>query len=194
MQWQRQIRSTSLCGQGVLQHYHHYSIGKVCKPLLDCLVVVVRLTQGTGKDRCMRSVAHLCTGLLSYNKSYLKKSDSPSKTTCNIYGSTYCILFTLWIQFTDNGTEFINQLLHYIWQHFQIKQTFIAAYHLVPNGLSKRTIRKILDTLSHFTGCLISLGKTDSLTLLLLLVAQSDNALHFILFGSDKRLPYAMFL
>ncbi len=55
--------------------------------------------------------------------------------------STTCIIFS------DNGTEFRNEVVSEICSQFGIKQSFTAAHNPASNGLVERANRKIVEVL-----------------------------------------------
>ena len=52
---------------------------------------------------------------------------------------------------SDNGAEFINELIADICTAFNIQQTFIVAHHPASTGLVQTANRKILEALRHVT-------------------------------------------
>ncbi len=109
-----------------------------------------------------------------------------------------CPFTTPRVLLSDNGAEFANAVLASICQQYGITQTFITAYHPASNGLVERTNKKILEILRHLAS-----NFPDSWEDWLPQVAASINGSvnsstaktpHFVIYGSDKRLPYDMLL
>ncbi len=109
-----------------------------------------------------------------------------------------CPYTTPRVLLSDNGTEFKNQILQNICTQFNIQQTFITTHHPASNGLVERTNRKILEVLCHLAGHF-----QDTWEDWLSQVAATINSYvnlstgktpHYILYGSDKRLPYDVLL
>ncbi len=99
---------------------------------------------------------------------------------------------------SDNGTEFENQILQNICTQFNKQETFITTHHPASNGLVERTNRKILEVLRHLAGHFQETWK-DWLSQVAASVNSSVNPSigktpHYILYGSDKRLPYDILL
>ncbi len=98
---------------------------------------------------------------------------------------------------SDNGTEFNNAILSEICKQFDIKKTNIVVYHPASNGLVERQNGKILNQLR-------SLGSNShawdiwmpqvAASLNSSLHASIGDTTHFVVFGQDKRLPYASLL
>ncbi len=98
------------------------------------------------------------------------------------------------ILLSDNGTEFRNAVLAEICTQFNIKQSFITAYHPAANGLAERADRRTLQVLRPIVNDL-----HDNWEDWLPQIAASINASvndstgkspHYILYGVEKRLPY----
>ncbi len=105
-----------------------------------------------------------------------------------------CPYTTARVLFSDNGTEFKNQILQDICTQFNIKQAFITAHHPTTNGLVEITNRKILEILRHLAGKLHESWE-DWLSHVAAFINGSINTStgktpHNILYGYDKRLPY----
>ncbi len=105
-----------------------------------------------------------------------------------------CPFSTSKVLFSDNETEFWNQLLEEICKQFGTKQCFTVSYHPASNGLVERANRKILDVLLPVVRGLLHTWE-DWLPY----VAASINSRicesigqssHYIIFGVEKRLPY----
>ncbi len=95
---------------------------------------------------------------------------------------------------SDNGAEFMNQVLRNICTKFHIQHTFITSPHPASNGLVERTNRKILEILRHLAGHLQETWE-DWLSHVAALINGSVNSSigktpHYTLFGSEKHLPY----
>ena len=99
---------------------------------------------------------------------------------------------------SDNGAEFRNDLLAELCTSFNIKQTFIVAHHPASNGLCERANRKVLEALRHVTD-----GLPHTWDQWITHIAASINSAynssinespHFVIFGTDKRLPYDILL
>ena len=99
---------------------------------------------------------------------------------------------------SDNGAEFRNGLLTELCTLFNIHQTFVVAYHPASNGLVERANRKILEALRHVTN-----GFPQTWDTWLSHISASINSSynssinespHFVLYGTDKRLPYDILL
>lgn len=106
----------------------------------------------------------------------------------------FCPYSTPRVLLSDNGGEFRNALLAAICLQYNIKQSFVVAYHPSSNGLVERANRKILETLRPIVN-----GLHDNWDDWLPHVAACINssvcestgkAPHYILYGVDKRLPY----
>ena len=105
-----------------------------------------------------------------------------------------CPYSTPKVLLSDNGTEFKNQVLASICASFNIKHTFITALHPASNGLVERANRKILEVLRHVVGPLQSSWQ-DWLPLVAACInnsvtASTGKSPHYVVFGSDKRLPF----
>ncbi len=93
-----------------------------------------------------------------------------------------------------NGTEIRNAVLADICTQFNIKQSFITAYHPVPNGLAERANRRILRVLRPIVNDLHDIWE-DWLPQITASINSSVNdstrkSPNYILFGVEKRLPY----
>ncbi len=109
-----------------------------------------------------------------------------------------CPYMTPRVLLSDNGTEFKNQILQNICTQFNIQQTFISTHHPTSNGLVERTNRKILQVLRHLAGHFQETWE-DWLSQVAASINSSVNpstgkTTHYILYGSDKRLPYGVLL
>ena len=105
-----------------------------------------------------------------------------------------CPYTTPSVLLSDNGLEFKNDVLKNICQQYNIKQTFITAYHPASNGLVERTNRKVLEILRHVAGQ-FQASWQDWLPHVAACINGSVNAStgktpHYVVFGSEKRLPY----
>ena len=99
---------------------------------------------------------------------------------------------------SDNGTEFRNDVLKSICHQYGISQSFITAYHPASNGLVERVNRKILEILRHVSGQFHEAWQ-DWLPHVAACINSSVNAStgktpHYIVYGSEKRLPYDLLL
>ena len=110
----------------------------------------------------------------------------------------FCPYTTPQVLLSDNGTEFKNEILQQICQQYHIKQTFVSVQHPASNGLVERANKKILDVLRHVVSQL-----NDSWQDWLPHVASSINGSinastgktpHYIIYGTEKRLPYDVLL
>ncbi len=109
-----------------------------------------------------------------------------------------CPYTTPRVPLSDNGTEFKYQIVQNICTQFNIQQTSITTHHPASNGLVECTNSKILEVLRHLAGHFQETWE-DWLSH----VAASNNSSvnpftgitpHYILYGSDKRLPYDVLL
>ncbi len=105
-----------------------------------------------------------------------------------------CPFSTPRVLLSDNGAEFLNQLLEEICKQFGRKQCFTVSYHPASNGLVDHTNRKILDVLRPVIS-----GLQHTWEDWLAYVAASINSCvcestgqspHSIIFEVEKRLPY----
>ena len=99
---------------------------------------------------------------------------------------------------SDNGAEFRNNLLAELCSLFHIQQTFTVAYHPASNGLVERANRKIIEALRHVTSD-FPLNWDKWLTHICASINSSYNASinespFYVLYGTDKRLPYDVLL
>ena len=101
------------------------------------------------------------------------------------------------ILLSDNGTEFNNAILQSVCESFQIKKCNILPHAPQANGKVERANRRILDILRFIT------NSTSSWDTWIPQVACSLNSAihssinespHFVLYGTDKRLPYEFLL
>ena len=98
---------------------------------------------------------------------------------------------------SDNGTEFNNAILKEICDVFQIRKCNVVAYSPRANGKVERANRRILDILRHITA---SSSSWDSwipqvaCSLNSAIHSSCNESPHFILYGTDKRLPYEFLL
>ena len=102
------------------------------------------------------------------------------------------------ILISDQGGEFINNILDNLCKMYKIKKVNITSHHPASNGLVERQNKKILDCLRH----VIDSSETEWDRF----IADVQSALngsinssigdtpHFILYGVDKRLPYDLLL
>ncbi len=109
-----------------------------------------------------------------------------------------CPYTTPRVLLSDNGTEFKNLILQNICTQFNIQQTFVTTHHPVSNGLVERTNRNILEVLRHLAGHFQETWEdwrsqvADSINSSV--SPSTGKTLHYILYGSDKRLPYDLLL
>ena len=106
----------------------------------------------------------------------------------------FCRYSTPRVLLSDNGAEFRNAMLAEICTQYQIKQTFTVAYHPASNGLVERANRKIIEALRPVVNDLQD-NWEDWLPQVAACINSSvsestGKSPHYILFGSDKRLPY----
>ena len=99
---------------------------------------------------------------------------------------------------SDNGTEFRNELVSEICEHFNIGQTFVVAYHPASNGLVERANRKVLEALRHVVQE-FHMTWDEWIPQIASAINSSINASigespHFVIYGDDKRLPYDLLL
>ena len=95
---------------------------------------------------------------------------------------------------SDNGGEFVNEVLNSLCQLFHINKCTIVPYRPSANGLVERQNRKILNVLRS----LVSSNDLVWDTYIPQVAATLNGALHksisetphFVIFGIDKRLPY----
>ena len=109
-----------------------------------------------------------------------------------------CPFTTPRVILSDNGAEFSNEILANICKQYNITQTFVTAYHPASNGLVERTNKKILEVLRHFAGNFHESWE-DWLPQVAASINGSVNSStgktpHYVIFGSDKRLPYDVLL
>ena len=94
---------------------------------------------------------------------------------------------------SDNGTEFNNQILKAVCESFHIKKCNIVPYSPQANGKVERANRRILDILRFISN---SHSDWDDLTPLVAcslntsIHSSINDSPHFVLFGTDKRLPH----
>ena len=94
---------------------------------------------------------------------------------------------------SDNGAEFNNALLKEICDVFQIKKCNVVAYSPQANGKVERANRRILDILRHITASSSSWDNwipQVACSLNSAIHSSCNESPHFILYGTDKRLPY----
>ena len=93
---------------------------------------------------------------------------------------------------SDNGTEFNNAILKAVCESFQIEKCNIIPYSPQANGKVERVNRRILNILRFISGSSSSWDDHIPLVACSLNAAihSSIESPHFILNGSDKRLPY----
>ena len=94
---------------------------------------------------------------------------------------------------SNNGTEFNNAMLNAVCESFQIKKCNIIPYFPQANRKIERANRRILDILRFIAGSSSSWDDYIPLVTCSLNAAihsSINESPHFILYGSDKRLPY----
>ncbi len=95
---------------------------------------------------------------------------------------------------SDNGAEFRNKVPQEICSQFNITQTFTVAYHPVSNGLVERANRKFLEALRPIVGRFIGTWEDwlpqVAATINAIVCESTGQTPHFIVFGTQKRLPY----
>ncbi len=95
---------------------------------------------------------------------------------------------------SDNGAEFRNKVLQEICSQFNITQTFTVAYHLASNGFVERANRKILEELRPIVGRFIGTWEDwlpqVAATINATVCESMGQTPHFIVYGTQKRLPY----
>ena len=109
-----------------------------------------------------------------------------------------CPYTTPIVLISDSGTEFKNDILHNICQQYHITQTFVSVQHPASNGLVERANKKILDVLRHVVSQLHDSWQ-DWLPHVAASINGSINAStgktpHYIIYGTEKRLPYDVLL
>ncbi len=97
---------------------------------------------------------------------------------------------------SDNGGEFNNAMLEEISNIFNIKNCNITPYHPASNGLAERQNRKVLNSLRHMITP-ISTSWDEFMPMVASTLNCSINRStkeipYFIIFGTDKRLPYSV--
>ena len=94
---------------------------------------------------------------------------------------------------SDNGTEFNNALLQAVCETFNIKKCNIVPYAPQANGKVERANRRILDVLrfiANSTAVWDEYLPQVACSLNSAVHSATNESPHFILFGTDKRLPY----
>lgn len=94
---------------------------------------------------------------------------------------------------SDNGTEFNNAILKAVCETFQIKKCNILPYAPQANGKVERANRRILDIIRFISGSTSSWDEHIPLvecSLNSAVHSSVNESPHFILYGSDKKLPY----
>ena len=113
-----------------------------------------------------------------------------------IIDSLICRFTTPNILISDNGGEFVNEILNNICKHYSIQKLTVLPYHPASNGLVERSNRKILEVLRH-----ILQNNTSNWDSWIPQVEASINSAinqstqespHFIVYGVDKKLPYEL--
>ncbi len=170
-------------------------------PILECLlptglfdVVVIDLLQ---LPRGIQGsiYALVCVDNFSRFTVLAPLTDKSATTVAHaIISHLICPYTTSRILFSDNGTEFKNQVLWDICTQFHIQQTFIASHHPASNGLAECTNWKILEILRHLAGHLqetwedwlshVAASINGSVS------SSTGKTPHYILYGFEKRLPY----
>ncbi len=105
-----------------------------------------------------------------------------------------CPFTTPSVSFSDNGSEFKNEVLNTTCHRYRISQCIITAHHPASDGLMERTNTKILETLWDVSGKLHEPWE-DWLPHVAASINGSVNSStgktpHYIVFGEEKRLPY----
>ena len=94
---------------------------------------------------------------------------------------------------SDNGTEFNNTILQAVCESFHIKKCNIVPYSPQANGKVERANRRILDILRFITSSVSAWDDHIPLVACSLnsaIHSSINEAPHFVLFGTDKRLPH----
>lgn len=94
---------------------------------------------------------------------------------------------------SDNGTEFNNTLLQAVCDTFKIKKCNIVPYSPQANGKVERANRRILDVLrfiANSTAVWDECIPQVACSLNSAIHSSINESPHFILYGTDKRLPY----
>ncbi|KAK4326756.1 hypothetical protein Pmani_002773 [Petrolisthes manimaculis] len=107
-----------------------------------------------------------------------------------------CPFTTPKVILSDNGTEFVNQVLISLCKEFNIKKANVLPYRSSANGLVERHNRKILNTLRSLVPDTNTLWDTYTPQVMASLNSTINKSIsetpHYILFAQDKRLPYEL--
>ena len=125
------------------------------------------------------------------------KDKSARSVSQAIINEVICTYTSPRVLLSDNGTEFNNSILKEICDVFQIKKCNIIAHSPQANGKVERANRRILDILRHITVSSSTWDTWISLVACSLnsaIHSASNESPHFILYGTDKRLPYEFLL
>ncbi len=110
----------------------------------------------------------------------------------------FCSFSTSLVILSDNGAKFWNAVVSEICSQFRIKQTFTAVYHPASKGLVERSNRKNLEVLHPIVNELLEnweewlphVGASQNSSV----NDSTGKSPHYILFGVEKRLPYALLI
>ncbi len=86
-----------------------------------------------------------------------RRDKTATTVATTLIDNVFCPFNTPTTLLSDNGTEFNNSILSEICKQFDIKKTYIVAYHPASNGLVERQNRK---TLSHLLSLVGSSSQT----------------------------------
>ena len=145
----------------------------------------------------MNGFIHLTVlvGHFSRDCIFVPSKDKSAKSVANaLLNNLICPFTTPRALLSDNGTEFNNAIIEELCQNFKIKKCNINVYHPSSNGLVERANRKVLEIIRHLVG-----SDSDAWDEWIPQVASSINCSvnesikespHFVIFGSEKRVPY----
>ena len=125
------------------------------------------------------------------------KNKSAQSVAQAIISEVICKYASPRVLLSDNGSEFNNEILRAVCESFQIKKCNIIAYAPQANGKVERANRRILDILRHITNASSSWDTwipQVACSLNSAIHSSCNESPHFILFGTDKRLPYEFLL